>query len=251
MTALRCTGIRKAYGGVGVLHGVGFTVAAGEILGLCGANGAGKTTLIDIIGGQQPHDAGTIELGGTALTGDAAHRSRAGLARSFQRPQVAADLSLRENIALGLAGASIGSVGRMLRGFVRGIVEGACAGLDQVEAAARHLSLDRLDRRAGDVTFGELRLVELARALVQQPRLIMLDEPFSGVGDSGIAGIIEALRRIRAQGCAVLLIDHNVDLLTALVDRMALLAQGEIVIQGTVETCLADDVFRRTYIGTV
>jgi branched-chain amino acid transport system ATP-binding protein len=79
----------------------------------------------------------------------------------------------------------------------------------------------------------------------------MLDEPFSGVGDSGIAGIIEALRRIREQGCAVLLIDHNVDLLTDLADRMALLAQGEIVIEGTVQTCLADDVFRRTYIGAV
>lgn len=248
---LRCMDIRKSYGGLHVLHGVGFEVAPGEILGLCGANGAGKTTLMDIIGGQQSMNAGAVELAGQPLVGDAAHRARAGLARTFQRPQVATELSLRENIALGLAGGRIGSFGALVRGVFAGIVEGACAGMERIEAAAEHLSLGGLGRRAGDVTFGELRLVELARALVQRPTLIMLDEPFSGVGDSGIAGIIEALRRIRAQGTAVLLIDHNVDLLTALVDRMALLAQGAIVVEGTVEACLADEMFRRTYIGAV
>ncbi len=251
MTALRCTDIRKAYGGVDVLQGVGFAVSAGEIFGLCGANGAGKTTLMDIIGGQQTHDTGVIELDGRTLVGDVASRAHAGLARTFQRPQVAADLTLRENIALGLAGARLGSVGQLVRGFVAGMLARTTVAIELVETAATDLSLDRLDRRAGDVTFGELRLVELARALLQRPRLIMLDEPFSGVGDNGIEAIVEALRRLRARGCAILLIDHNVDLLTALADRMALLAQGEIVVTGTVAACLADEVFRRIYVGAV
>ncbi len=248
---LRCAGIRKSYGGVGVLHGIDLTIGAGEILGLVGANGAGKTTLIDIIGGQQEANAGELWLAAEPLAGKPSSRARRGMARSFQLPQVAAELTLRENVAIGLAARELTSVARILARAWRGIVEGTLAESSEVEEVCRRLALHDIDRRAGQVTFGELRLVEIGRALLQRPRIVVLDEPFSGVGDAGIAGIIGALQAIRAQGCAVLLVDHNVDLLISVVDRMALLAQGEIVIDADVPTCLASERFRSTYIGAI
>jgi branched-chain amino acid transport system ATP-binding protein len=252
MTAtLRCEGIRKAYGGVGVLHGIDLAIGAGDILGLVGANGAGKTTLIDIIGGQQTANAGTVWLGAERLVGKPSERAQRGMARTFQRPQVALELTLRENVAIGLAARELTSLPRILAHAWRGIVAGTLSEGGAVETICRRLALQGLDRLAGEVTFGELRLVEVGRALLQHPKFIVLDEPFSGVGDAGIAGIIGALQAIREEGCAVLLIDHNVDLLTKVVDRMALLAQGEIVVDADVPTCLASERFRSTYIGAV
>jgi branched-chain amino acid transport system ATP-binding protein len=250
MTAvLRCAGIRKSYGGVAVLHGIDLAVGAGEILGLVGANGAGKTTLIDIIGGQQPANDGTVWLGDDRLAGKPSTRARRGLARTFQRPQVALELSLRENVAIGLAARTLTSLPRILARAWRGIITSGLPEADEVDAICRRLALAELDRPAGAVTFGELRLVEVGRALLQRPKLVVLDEPFSGVGDAGIAGIIGALEALREEGCAVLLVDHNVDLLTRVVDRMALLAQGEIVVDADVATCLQSERFRSTYIG--
>ncbi len=86
---------------------------------------------------------------------------------------------------------------------------------------------------------------------MQEPKVIVLDEPFSGVGDAGIDGIISAMKKLREMGCAILLVDHNIDLITPLVDRMVLLAQGEILVEGDVETCLSSELFRSTYIGVV
>jgi len=247
--ALRCSGIQKAYGGVRVLHGIDLAIASGEILGLVGANGAGKTTLIDIIGGQQRADRGDILLGDIRLTDSPSARARRGMARTFQRPQVALELSIRENVAIGLAARELTSLPRIVAEAWRGILSSRVAQAAEVDDTCARLALTGLDRPAEEITFGEMRLVEVARALMQRPKLVILDEPFSGVGDAGVAGITRALQAIRDQGCAVLLVDHNVDLLTSLVDRMAMLAQGEIVIDTDVATCLASERFRSTYIG--
>jgi branched-chain amino acid transport system ATP-binding protein len=135
--------------------------------------------------------------------------------------------------------------------FAYGMATGSSGLPDDIDATCDSLALTGLDRRANEVTFGELRLIEVARALVQRPTLVMLDEPFSGVGDSGIKAITDALRTACRQGCAVLVVDHNVDLLVELVDRLALLAEGRILVEGRVNECLRNDVFRETYIGAV
>ena len=248
---IRCLAVHKSYGGVGVLHGVTLHADPGEIVGLVGANGAGKTTLVDIIAGQQRADSGAILLGASELTGAPSARALQGLARTFQLPQVAHDLSLRDNVAVGLAARRLISVAHVLRAAWRGIITATTPEQEEIEAVCDRVALADIDRAASEVTFGELRLVEVARALIQHPKLIILDEPFSGVGDSGVKGIMAALAAIKTQGAAVLLIDHNVDLLTDIVDRMALLAQGEIVVDGDVATCVSSERFRSTYIGAV
>lgn len=244
--------LRKSYGGVAVLHGVNLTVRQGEILGLIGANGAGKSTLIDIITGLTPASAGEITLAGQSITRVPADgRAIRGLARTFQHPQVAKDLTLRENILAASAATELNTTGRALSRFFAGFfvsADEACADIDRL---CQSLGLRDPDRLASEVTFGELRLTEFARAMRQSPKVIVLDEPFSGVGDAGIEGILAALKLLRAAGCAILLVDHNIDLITPLVDRMVLLAQGEILVEGDVQSCLASDLFRRTYIGVV
>ncbi len=244
--------IRKNYGGIEVLRGVNLSVGKGEILGLIGANGAGKSTLIDIITGITTASAGEIRLDGQPITAiPADRRAIRGLARTFQHPQVAKELSLRENILAARAAQELRTTGQALTRFFTGFFATADDAGPETDTLCCQLGLTAPDRLASDVTFGELRLTEFARAMCQAPKVIVLDEPFSGVGDAGIEGIIRALRVLREAGTAILLVDHNIDLITPLVDRMVLLAQGEILIEGDVQSCLASDLFRRTYIGMV
>lgn len=242
-------GVKKSYGGLTVLRGVNLHVEPGEILGLVGVNGAGKSTFIDIITGITPANEGEIWLGGEPLAGAPSHRAKRGLARTFQHPQLAVEMSLRENIAVGRSTSVLKTWGGAVAAAARGMIGGSRVDVDSIERIASELGLKDLDRLAHEVSFGELRLVEVARALMASPRLLVLDEPFSGVGDSGTSGIIFAIRRVRDSGCAVLLIDHNVDLLVPAVDRMALLSQGRIMVEGRVEDCMSNAEFRSTYIG--
>lgn len=249
---LTCHDVYKSYGGVSVLRGVTLDVRAGEILGLIGANGAGKSTLIDIISGLTPATSGEIRIAGTPiLQSSAASRAQSGMARTFQHPQVAGELTLRQNILAACGAERLSTAGGALSAFLSGFVNIFVEREDEADAICASLGLRDPDRLASEVTFGELRLVEFARALISKPRVVVLDEPFSGVGDQGIAGIIDALRTLRETGCAILLVDHNIDLITPLVDRMVLLAQGEILVEGDVQTCLASELFRSTYIGVV
>jgi branched-chain amino acid transport system ATP-binding protein len=249
MSGLECVDVRKHYGGVVALRGVDLAVRPGEIVGLIGANGAGKSTLIDIIGGEQTSFEGATLLDGAPIAGPPSKRARAGIARTFQRPKLALELTLRENVAVGLACRELGTLGGVLRTGFRGLVSRRAGLSGEVEAACGRVGLRDLDRAADQASFGEWRLVEVARALVQRPQVVMLDEPYPGVGDEGIAGITVAMRMLRDDGCAVLLVDHNIDIVAAAVDRMALLAQGAIAVEGAVERCMRSDVFRSTYIG--
>ncbi len=244
------SGVTKSFGGLSVLRGVDLFIQAGEILGLVGANGAGKSTFVDIVAGVQSANGGEIWLAEKPLIGTASRRAGRGLARTFQHPQLALDMSLRENIAVGRSCDLLASRIQIAAAAAMGVIGRSSATDDPaiVEIASK-LGLEGLDRAAQEVSFGELRLVEVARALMQSPKLLILDEPFSGVGDTGTAGIITALKSARDCGCAVLLIDHNVDLLAHAVDRIALLLQGTIAVEGGVAECMRNPVFRNTYIG--
>lgn len=248
---LECIDIWKSYGGVDALRGVDLAVCEGEILGLIGANGAGKSTLVDIIGGQQSAQKGSVRLNGQPLLGRPSDRARCGLGRTFQHPQLSMNLSLRDNVAVGLAAKHTRSWISFVTSSLRGALTGKLVQEETIDAVCDELRLQRTDRKASEVSFGELRLAEAARALLLEPAVILLDEPFPGVDEAGIEGIAHALRQIARRGCAAIVIDHNVDIVAHVADRIALLDAGVISVQGTVRDTLASPELRRVYFGEV
>ena len=244
-------GLIKRYGGVTALDDVSFHLDAGEILGLVGPNGAGKTTLVDLISGAQAATAGELVLRGARLSGPASRRARAGLGRTFQYPQLALELTVRDNLLLGRAARRHATIWRMAAGAVLGALRPhPPADREAVEALAGELGLDGLDRLAGDLTLGEQRLVEVGRALGQDPVVMLLDEPFAGSDAQGVLGIAEVIRTVQRRGHAVILVDHNVDLVADLVDRIMLLDRGRVVFDGDPRECLASPQMQIVYFGS-
>jgi branched-chain amino acid transport system ATP-binding protein len=247
---LEGSGLTKRYGGVVALDDVSITLRAGEVLGLVGPNGAGKTTLVDLISGAQTATSGQLRLLERPLAGSASKRAKAGLARTFQHPLLALDLSVRDNLLVGLAARRHRNVGAMLGGLVKGMVRGSSAAdHGELEELATELNLGDLSRQARDLTLGEQRLAEVARALAQDPRVMLLDEPFAGSDAAGVDGIIEALRTVQGRGHGVILVDHNVDLVASVVDRIMLLDQGQVRFDGDPVACLASREMQTVYFG--
>jgi branched-chain amino acid transport system ATP-binding protein len=246
-------GLVKRYGGVVAVDEADIVLSAGEILGLVGPNGAGKTTLVDLVSGAQSSDAGTLTLAGRSLGGTLSRRARAGLSRTFQYPQLALDLTVRQNLALGRMARRAASPVGMVRLALAGVVGTGARDredADAVESIAREARVGDIDRRCGDLTLGEQRLAEVARALIQDPLVMLLDEPFAGADANGVAGISEAIRAVRDSGHGVILVDHNVDLVASLVDRIMLLDQGRVVFDGDPGECLRSEEMQRVYFGT-
>jgi branched-chain amino acid transport system ATP-binding protein len=245
------SGLSKRYGGVDALVDVSFSLSAGEVLGLVGPNGAGKTTLVDLISGAQPATAGELTLRGGKLSGPASRRARAGLARTFQYPQLALELSVRDNLLLGRVARRHASWWRMVAGVPLGVLRPRTAADDRaVEALAEELFIDRVDRIAGDLTLGEQRLVEVGRALGQDPLVLLLDEPFAGSDAHGVAGIADVIGQVRRRGHGVVLVDHNVDLVARLADRIMLLDRGRVAFDGDPAKCLASPEMQQVYFGS-
>ncbi|WP_433220078.1 ABC transporter ATP-binding protein [Dactylosporangium sp. CS-047395] len=251
-TLLVGKGLAKRYGGVTALQDVSFELRAGEILGLVGPNGAGKTTLVDLISGAQPATEGELTLRGQRLAGPAARRAKAGLARTFQYPQLALELTVAENLLLGRAARRHGTAWQMIAGSFAGAFRPhRPADAEAVRKLADELGIDRLDRPAGDLSLGEQRLVEVGRALGQDPLVLLLDEPFAGSDADGVHGISEVVRTVQRRGHAVILVDHNVDLVAGLVDRIMLLDRGRAVFDGEPQECLASPEMQQVYFGVV
>lgn len=243
-------GLTKRYGGVTALSDAEITLRAGEVLGLVGPNGAGKTTLVDLISGAQSATSGTLTLHGRPLAGPPSRRARAGLARTFQHPLLALDLTVRDNLLVGLAAGRQQTLAGMLRSLVLGAVRAeAVDDYARVEALADEMALGDTSRPARDLTLGEQRLLEVARALAQDPTVMLLDEPFAGSDSSGVEGIIDALRTVQVRGHGVILVDHNVDLVASVVDRIMLLDQGQVRFDGDPATCLASPEMQAVYFG--
>jgi branched-chain amino acid transport system ATP-binding protein len=248
--ALDVSSVSKNYGGVAALQAVSFTVRSGTVLGLIGANGAGKTTLLDIIGGEQAADEGEIRLFGSRLAGAPHDRARSGLARTFQRPQVSPEMTIYENVAVGFCVRQLATWPRTLVEPLKVLVRGDLPSRQDVAAACDRVGLDRIDRSADVLSFGELRLLEVARAILQKPKVVLLDEPFPGVEDENIELLVMALRQLADDGHTVVLVDHNITIVQALVDEIVLLAQGKVAFVGSVADCVASDAFKYEYVGS-
>jgi len=251
---LRVTGLERHFGGVRAVDGVDLEVRTGEIVALIGPNGAGKTTLFNVVSGVLPPTAGTVEVGGRPVS-SAARPPRphtvaaAGAARTFQNLQIFTSMTVAGNVA----------VGRHLRSR-GGIVAGALAFPARreeraIDAEARRLAGllgldDVVDTRAADLPFGRQRLVEVARALAAEPDLLLLDEPMAGLSAAERADLAHLLRRLRAGGMAILLVEHDMEAVMALADRVAVLDDGKRIALGPPSAIADDPAVIAAYLGT-
>lgn len=246
---LSVSGVTKHYGGVTAVDDVSFSLAPGHVLGLVGPNGAGKSTLVDCIVGTQTASSGTVLLDGARLTASPAARARAGLARTFQHPQLALDLTPVENIVPGLVGRSMGTYGSALRSLVRGFAGTPRTVLDRAATLAEEYGVSTQHVPTASLGLGNRRLIEIARAMAAEPRVLLLDEPFAGSDADGIAAISRAIHAVADAGKAVVLVDHNVDLISTLADSVVLLAEGKVAVTGTPRECMASAEMREVYFG--
>ena len=232
---LEVRGLTRAFGGLKAVDGVDLDVPEGAIVGLIGPNGAGKTTCFAAIAGFVKPDAGSVRFAGADVTGREPHVvARAGMVRTFQITQPFARLSVRENV---MVGAYLRHPGR-------------AEAMRLAEEVAERVGMGRmLDMQAGDLTVAGRKRLELARALATEPRLLLLDEVMAGLNPTEIAEIVGVVRTIRAAGVTILLIEHVMQAVMSLAERIHVLNQGRIVARGTPAEIAVDPVVVEAYLG--
>ena len=243
-SVFRARGLCKSFGSLQVTDDVSLSLPAGRRHGLIGPNGAGKTTLFDLITGEVKADAGEVFLGNRRLNGvppDA--RARAGLARSFQRNNLFEGLTVRENLALACAlKRGIGHVfWRRAASFT--------ALREEAEANAERLGLaDHLGQPVATLAYGTQRQLEIGLALVQEPLLLLLDEPTAGMSPEETSGILELLSSLPVK-LTLLIIEHDMDVIFGLAERITVLDYGRVLLEGTPAEVRGSDEVRRRYLG--
>lgn len=234
---LEATNLCKAYGGVTAVDGVSFSVLKREILGLIGANGSGKTTCLNILT-RVVDTSGSMRFENKEYSKLPSHRiAEIGISRTFQNLRLFKDLTVRENVALG-------AQARRPRLSEKEISTEVQALLDRARIGAYAESLPVY------LPYGTQRVVEIARALATQPKLVFLDEPFAGMSSEEAASICEFLLDVRkTRDMALVIVDHNVEVLSAFVERLVVLAEGHVICQGAVASVLAHPDVIRSYVG--
>ena len=232
---LEVRGVSKSFGGLKAVDRASLDVARGEIVGLIGPNGAGKTTLFAAIAGFHRPEAGTVSFEGKPITGLAPHRiCAAGMVRTFQITQPFAGISVRENI---MVGAYLHTADRRLAAR-------------EAEAVAALVGMkDQLDQRGADLTVAGRKRLELARALATGPRLLLLDEVMAGLNPTEIVEIVGVIRNIRAAGVTILLIEHVMQAVTSLAERVYVLNQGRMIAEGTPAAIADNGEVIEAYLG--
>jgi ABC-type branched-subunit amino acid transport system ATPase component len=250
--ALGVRDIQVRFSGVVAVDGVCLEVRRGEMLGLIGPNGAGKTTLFDTICGLRPPDRGVVELSGQDVSRmSAVRRARLGLRRTFQRQQVFGGLSVEDNLLCasewrggggGVTGDLVGWPGRRRR-------EAARRG--EIDATLEACGLTSVRRTpAGSLPIGRARMLELGRALVDDPSVLLLDEPTSGLGEDDMDRLTAIVERTKESGrCAVVLVEHDIGFVMEHADRVAVLVRGQVIAEGSPADVQRDEQVRAAYLG--
>ncbi len=231
---LSIRGLRKRFGAVAAIDGLDLDIGESEFHAVIGPNGAGKTTLLNLMSGLLAADAGSIMLDGLDITGLPVHRrAKLGLARSFQVTSVLPSMSTAENVEL----AAQAKVRER-----RAIVGRSMAALERVGIAGR------ADLLAGRLSHGEKRALELAMALAGEPKVLLLDEPLAGAGYEEATRIIEVLRELKGS-FPIVLVEHDMDAVFALADRVSVLLYGRVLASGAPEAVRADPRVVEAYLG--
>ena len=250
MTALLVEQVSKAFGGLTVLDDVAMHVDAGGLTGLIGPNGAGKSTLFAVISGYIAPDAGTVRFDDREIVGlPVEERAGAGIGRTFQIPRPFGHLSVRQNLA---AGAPRQGGERLINVFFRPgrVRRRETEVTDKVDEIVSFLRLEGVaDTPAMKLSGGQRKLLELGRALMTEPRFLMLDEPFAGVNARLIDDLAARIADLNARGIGCLVVEHNIQALSRLVGDLYVMDWGQILAHGPPEQVLADPKVQNAYIG--
>ncbi len=236
---LETRALTRRFGALRALSGVSLSVQSGTILGVIGPNGAGKSTLINLISGHLRPSGGTVLIDGTDLTGAPPWRiAHAGVARTFQIVKPFRGLTVRENVAISAM------YGHARSATKRGAFERA-------DGVLESLALTPLARRSpAELSVGDARRLELARALAARPRLLLLDEVMAGLLAAEIETMVALIRTVRAEGVTVLVVEHVIKAIAAVSDEICVLHHGEVLIRGAPQAVLSDPQVIRAYLGT-
>lgn len=246
---LSVEGATKRFGGLVAVNGVTFDMRAGEILGLIGPNGAGKSTMFNLVTGALAADGGRFRFLGTDITGRSQKQiAGLGIARTFQHVKLRANMTLLDNVVLG-------TYLRTRSGFARGALrldraEEAHATREALDQLARVGLVDRAYELAGNLPLGLQRVLEVARALAADPVLLVLDEPAAGLRKPEKEALADLLRRLRADGVSILLVEHDMEFVMGLVDRLVVMNFGSKLTEGAPAAVRADASVQEAYLGS-
>jgi len=251
MPLLQVEAVSVMFGGLAALTDVSLTVEAGTIRAVIGPNGAGKTTLFNAISGYERPQEGTIKLGDRVVTGQTPHAiARLGLRRTFQNGGIFGEMTVLENVTVGADRRTSSTIPGVLFGLRRDRNAERQAVADSLAMLGR-IGIERLAQtRVRDLSFGQQRLVEITRALISRPRILLLDEPAVGLSQAERDALAVMLRQLAAEGMAVLLVEHVIDLVMAVSDRVTVLNFGRVLAEGTPTDIRADKAVLEAYLGS-
>lgn len=248
--ALVIEGVSKRFGGIAALSDISLSLEPGAVHGIVGPNGSGKTTLLNLISGYYPLDGGSIAIGGEEVAGKGASPiARMGVRRTFQTPRFIPELNVLENVMLGAFSderSSLTSIALSLPGARKEAAERSAEAFRYLHFVGLH---KRAQESAADVPHGQQRLIEIARALVGRPKLLLLDEPAAGLSLSELDGLAALVREIAQLGTTVIIVEHHLELVAALASAVTVLDGGRVLARGTPEAVFNDAAVMAAYMG--
>jgi ABC-type branched-subunit amino acid transport system ATPase component len=250
MTLLSAKGLHKSFGGVRAVRDVSFEIPVGAVFAIIGPNGAGKSTMLNLISGVYQPDSGTLNFAGTDLAGLPAHRRvRLGIARTFQKIRLFKQLSALDNVVAGF------HIHHDIPAW-QYLVHGPAFRRDHARCRSEALELlafvglaAQRDKLAGSLSYGEQRLLEFARALTTKPRLLLIDEPAAGLNASEVDSLLDRILTTRQRGVTVVVVEHNMDLVMNVADRVLVMDYGQRLFEGVPVDVQKNDAVVAAYLG--